>query len=314
MGTEIIKNGYKFKIGRRRTQITTYENMKLQTTQPVKEDKPKKIRPNIPSDYAALNYYNRMKKRRNVLEELCYNNFSMTEATMLTLTFAGSPDTGKSFTDIAEAHHEFKKFIQRVNSHYDNFKYAATFSRQSNGRWHYHVLCNFSHQVKNDEIRKLWKNGITHTTYVDSASLFRRVVNYLVENMNEVSGELNGKHGYLAAKSMEKDIIITSWREEHEKEFEKAFEKVNNAPRKILYETRNHLGIKGKQINEETGREFEVTIPDMEINSLLEQAGYESWDTVYTHLTSHADFSDRFSALTTATPKHKKFRRGGMGQ
>lgn len=120
MGTEIIKNGYKFKIGRRRTQITTYENMKLQTTQPVKENKPKKIRLNIPSDYAAFNYYNRMKQRRRVLEELCYNNFSVTEATMLTLTFAESPDTGKSFTDIAEAHHEFKKFIQRVNSHYDN--------------------------------------------------------------------------------------------------------------------------------------------------------------------------------------------------
>lgn len=314
MGEEIIKNGYKFKIGRYRTQITTYENMRLQTTQPIKEGKPKKIKPNIPSDYAAYNYHNRMKQRRKALEELCYNSFSETESVMLTLTFAVSTDTIISYTDIAAAHHEFKKFIQRVNDHYDNYKYAATFSRQSNGKWHYHVLCNFSHQIQNDEIKKLWKNGMTHITYIDSVSLFGRVVEYLVRNMNDVSGELNGKHGYLASKSIEKDIVITSWRAEHDKDFEEAFEKINAAPRKILYETKNHIGIKGKRVNEETGKEVEITIPDMEINPFLEKAGYESWDTVYTHLTSHVDFSDKFSPLAAATPKQKKFKRGGSNQ
>lgn len=314
MGIETIKNAYKFKIGRHKTHITTYENMQLQTTQPIKKEKPKKIKPSIPSDYAGFNYYNRVRQRRKMLEELCYNNFAMTKTTMLTLTFNPALNKEKSFTDISTAHHEFKKFIQRVNDHYDNFKYAATFSRQSNGNWHYHVLCNFAHNMKNDEIQQLWKNGITYITYIDTASLFKTEVKYLISNMNEVSGELNGKRGYLCAKSMERDIVITSWRSEHEKDFEEAFEKVNDSPRRILYETRSHLGIRGKQVNEETGEEFEVTIPDMEINSLLEKAGYESWDTIRTHLTSHADFSDKFSPLLTATPKQKKFKRGGRIQ
>lgn len=312
MAKEIIKNGYKFKIGRHRTQITTYENMQLQTTQPIKKEKPKKIKPNIPSNYAAFNYYNRMKQRRKALKELCYNNFTITDVTMLTLTFGASLDIGKSFTNITTAHQEFKKFIQRVNDHYDNFKYAATFSRQSNGNWHYHVLCNFDHHIKNDEIQKLWKNGITYITYVNTTHLFESAVDYLIANMNEVSGELNGKRGYLAAKSMERDIEITSWRSEHDKDFDEAFEKVSNSTRKILYESKIHLGIKGRRINEETGEEFEITIPDMEINPLLEQAGYESWDTVYTHLSSHADFSDKFSPLVSATPRQKKFKRGSL--
>lgn len=314
MGTEMIKNGYKFKIGRHRTHITTYENMQLQTTQPIKKDKPKKIKPSIPSQYKDFNYYNRMKQRRKALKELCYNNFDTTNVTMLTLTFDSTLNTEKSFTDIQTAHYEFKKFIQRVNDHYDNFKYAATFSRQTNGNWHYHVLCNFSHHMKNEEVGHLWKNGITYITYVDTNSLFGTVVEYLIKNMNDVSGELNGKRGYLCAKSMERDIVITSWRAEHDKEFGEAFEKVSNSARKILYESKNHLGIRGKRINEETGEEFVVTIPDMELNPLLEQAGYESWDTVYTHLASHADFSDKFSPLVTATLKHKKFKRGGMDQ
>lgn len=315
MGTEIIKNAYKIKIGRHRTQVTTYENMRLQTTQPIKEEKPKKIKPSIPSNYAALNYHNRMKQRRKALKELCYNNFAMTKVSMVTLTFdSAAHNTGKSFTDLATAHNEFKKFIQRVNDHYDNFMYAATFSRQTNGNWHYHMLCNFDHQMKNEDIRHLWKNGITHITYIDTTTLFRTEVEYLISNMNEVSGELNGKHGYLYSKSMEKDIEITSWRSEHEKDFTEAFERVNNSSRKILYETKTHLGIMGKQINEGTGEEFEVTIPDMEINPLLEQAGYESWDTTYTHLSSHADFSDKFSPLVNATPRQKKFKRDSMEQ
>ena len=53
MGVEYIEDGFKLKIGRRRTQVTTYENMPLQTTSPIKKDKQKEIKRNIPSDYAV---------------------------------------------------------------------------------------------------------------------------------------------------------------------------------------------------------------------------------------------------------------------
>lgn len=309
MGTEIIKNAYKIKVGRRRTQITTYQNLTLQTTHPVKENKPKKIKPSIPSDYAGFNYYNRMKKRRSEIRELCFNNFATPNVEMITLTFDQKQSPEKSFTDIGVAHREFKKFIQRVNNHYQDFCYVATFSRQNNGNWHYHVMCNFEKNIENKEIRRLWRNGLTYVSYIKTEDNFRDAMQYLIDNMDESSNELKGKHGLLHSTNLETDKVITSWRAEHESDFEEAFQRVDNAKRVILYETKNHLGIKGERINEETGEVFEVTIPDREINDALIDAGYESWDTVYTHLSSQADFSDKFSELKVATLKPKKFKR-----
>ena len=66
------------------------------------------------------------------------------------------------------------------------------------------------------------------------------------------------------------------------------------------------------RVNEETGEIFEITIPDKELNKTLEDAGYESWDTVYTHLSSSADFSDKFAELKPATLRPKKFKRIGI--
>lgn len=312
MATETIKNAYKIKIGRRRTHITTYENMQLQTTQPIKKDKPKKIKPNIPSDYKAFNYYNRMKKRRRIIQELGYNNFAIPNVVMLTLTFDQKQQPEKQFTDIQTAHREFKKFIQRVNSHYQDFLYLTTFSRQSNGNWHYHVMCNFSHNIKNEEIAHLWKNGLTYVSYIQTETMFKIALKYLTDNMNEAADELGGKKGYLCAKAAERDKEITSWRAEHDEAFIEAFEKVEKCSRKILYETRNHLGIQGQQVNEETGEIFEIKIPDRELNDTLIDAGYENWDTVYTHLSSSADFSDKFAELRAATPIQKKFKRLGI--
>ena len=47
-GTEYIENGYKIKISRKRTRVTTYENMRLHTTKPIKSDKQKKIKLQYP--------------------------------------------------------------------------------------------------------------------------------------------------------------------------------------------------------------------------------------------------------------------------
>lgn len=279
------------------------------TSQPIKKDKPKKIKPNIPSDYANFNYYNRMKQRRKIIKELCYNNFEIPNVVMLTLTFDEKQSPGKSFADVQTTHREFKKFIQRVNSHYQDFRYIATFNRQKNGNWHYHVMCNFSHDITNEEIRRLWGNGITYVAYIKETELYQKSIQYLINNMDESADELKSKHGYLFSRNLEKDIELTSWRNEHAGEFEEAFEKVNDNPRKILYESRNPIGIYGKTINEETGEIGKVIIPDREINDALKEAGYESLDTVYTHLSSAARFSEKFSELKAATPKAKKYKR-----
>ena len=152
MGSELIELAMKIKISRRRTRLTTYENMELYTTQPIKQDKKKEIKRNIPSNYADFNYYNRMKQRRRVIEEMVYNSFEAGKMVMLTLTFDGRLQPEKQFSDIKTTHKEFKKFVQRVNDHYDNFRYVATFSRQKNGNWHYHMICNFGEEAAQDDL------------------------------------------------------------------------------------------------------------------------------------------------------------------
>ena len=124
--------------------------------------------------------------------------------------------------------------------------------------------------------------------------------------MNNASNELKSKKGFLYSKNCERDIVIDSWHADQEQEFAEAFERVENTNRSILYETKNHLGVKGKTVNEDTGELAEFHIPDRELTPALQQAGYESWDTVYTHLSSSADFSDKFAPLLPATPKPKK--------
>ncbi len=304
-GEEYIENGYKIKIGRKRTRVTTYENMQLHTTKPIKSDKQKKIKPTIPSDYAGFNYHNRMKYRRSVIREICYNSFDVSNVVMLTLTYDSTKLDSSVCSDLEQSHYQFKKFIQRVCTHYDNFRYLATFNRQANGNWHYHVMCNFLKDIDKNIIQDLWKNGFTYVTEVKSMEGYRTAIQYLIDNMNEASGELKGKKGFLCSKNCRRDIVIDSWHADQADKFAEAFKRVESTYRKILYETRNHLGVKGQAVDEQTGEVSEYHIPDRELTTALEQAGYESWDTVYTYLTSSADFSDWFAPLLPATEKVK---------
>ena len=309
MAVTYVQNGYKLKIGRHRTHITTYEDMRLQTTAPLKKDKPKKIKPSIPSNYADCNYYARKRNRRRVVKEIIYNNFALPNVVMITLTFdqKNAKET-QSYTDLSKAHYEFKKFIQRIESHYDDFRYIATFNRQSSGNWHYHLFCNFTPNTPNKTITQLWQRGLTYVTYIKSQADYKQCIDYLIHNMDQAANELKGKRGYLAPKDIERDKVINSWNEQHTEEFNEAFERVENAPRTILYESKNHLGVKGKSVDEFTGEIIDFHLEDRELTPTLEQAGYESWDTIYTHLTSSADFSDLFSELKPATLKQKKWK------
>ena len=303
---EFIKDGYRIKIGRNRTHITTYENMQLNTTHPIKEGKKKEIKPSIPSAYAEFNYYNRNKQRASTLREIVYNSFDIPNVVMITLTYDTNKIDDTIATDLEQSHYVFKKFIQRVNSHYDNFKYIATFNRQSCGRWHYHVLCNFSKSINVNNIKSMWNNGIVYLTKINSTADLKQTTEYLINNMKDASNELRGKKGFLCSKNCERDIVIDSWHESDEKEFLDAFDKVRKSKNTILYEAKNKLGIKGTTINESTGEFSEYHIPDRELTPILENAGYEKWESIYTHLSSSADFSDKFNELLPATPKTKK--------
>ena len=303
MPDTIIKQGYKLELGRKRTRVTTYENLRLNTrTQPQKE-KSEETKPRLPSAYADHNYYKRMHQRKEKIKELAYNSFEYKSAVMITLTF----DTPTR--ELQQAHKKFKQFIQRVNSHYDGFRYLATFSKQKNGSWHYHVLCNFKPTTRNATIMELWKNGITYITVLDKSAMFDTAIKYLIDNMEEAAGDIKGKHGYLASDNLEKNIILTSYKAEHEQEFDEAFQRVLENPRGILYYTKNHLGIQGETVDPETGEFITYTIPNQQLNPHLEKAGFSTWESVFHHLSSSARFDEKFSVLQTAVPKQKKLKK-----
>lgn len=299
----IIKDGYKIVIGRNRTRITTYENLRLQTTKPKDKLKPKKSEQSIPSSYADHNYYNRQRQRRETVKELAYNSFEYLNSTMLTLTF------NRIMTDLTEAHKIFYRFIKRVNDHYDNFRYLATFSRQTNGNWHYHVLTNFPATIKNDTISELWQNGFTYITYFDSQSKFDTSIRYLIANMVSSSQDTKGKHGYLASKNCERNLTITSYKTSDTEQFNSIFPQIQKAKNQILYVTKTHLGVQATYEDPETGELHEFHIPNQELDQMMVNAGYENWETTFTHLTSSARFNEQFSILVPATPKPKKYKR-----
>ena len=306
MDGRLIENAYKLKIGRRRTRVTTYENLVLKT--PKLQDTPQKTKQNTsnPSKYCEFNYGKRMKMRRQTIRELCNNNFETPNVAMVTLTFDQASHLDKDFKDIIIAHKEFDKFIRRIHNHYDDFRYIATFSRQRNGNWHYHMMCNFNNKINKKTISRIWKNGIVHITHLKDNDRFKTTIDYLIKNMNQSSDETRGRRGYLTSLNMEKEIEITSWKPQDTEEFQKAFEKVSAERRRILYETRNKVGVQRVEEHMENGDEVVDIIINQEITQTLKEMGYTELDTVYTYLSSSARFSDKFIKLVAATPKPTK--------
>ena len=94
-------------------------------------------------------------------------NFNKTHNTIyITLTFVDD------IQDIEIAKEYTKKFIRRLKYKYKQYEilYVYKFERQSNGRWHIHVLLRDINNKKifmqNSEISNLWKLGYTYTVTV----------------------------------------------------------------------------------------------------------------------------------------------------
>lgn len=121
------------------------------------------------------------------------------------------------------------------------------------------------------------ENGSFYITQIDTNDKMATVIKYVISNMNESTAEMHGNHGYLCSKAIERDKVITSWREEQEAEYQQAFERLKTERTKILYETRNHLGVRGERVDESTGEIYSVTLRDEKLTNALKNAGYEIW-------------------------------------
>lgn len=217
-------------------------------------------KPIIAGRYYTKNYKQRKKNRKATFIDLIENNFKIKKCLFITLTFDPSigteivpepivlppelepyyfemdmlkiqdelfsPGSKKTrivspkYRELLACHKEFKKFIQRMNYRYDNFKYVAVFSRQlKTSVWHYHIICNLNY-IKFDELNAIWGLGSTYIRTVKNKGAMAKTVNYCVKNMYAYSDELKGEKGYLASRGLRRSIVLRSWEGAEQNEFE----------------------------------------------------------------------------------------------
>ncbi len=193
--------------------------------------------------YAVYNYAKRMKTRTEKFRTDAYMNFRVPNVQFVTLTFDPSDFDGA--TDLNICHNAFKKFIQRLHYIFKDFVYIATFSKQKNGNWHYHMLCNLDINVKNKVIQDAWKYGMTHSTPLTSYSEFDSRISYCIDNMYNVAWtDLKGEKGYLSSKGLMKPVVFRSWKDD---EYENAYAYLS----KILESTDKPLDVSSHDIVDE---------------------------------------------------------------
>lgn len=302
----------KLVIGARRTQVIVYEDVDYGIPKdaiykekkiPIKDqnDKEQDNKEQKQSPYSSFNYYQRLKKRRETLKELVYNNFVVPNISFLTLTFNDAQRGEKDYTDLATTHREFKNFILRMNRRYSNFKYVGVFARQKTGNWHYHLICNLDHTTTNKEIEAIWKRGYVWIEYIKAnGDLFDKVT-YCIRNMQEVGlQELQGEKGYLCSKSLQRNIVLRTWKENEIQECKELFEDIRTKKSKLLYTSEKVQGVKAETVNQETGEILYYYDNGKMLNDTLEKYGYEEWKSTFYHISSTAKYPERFKLLECA--------------
>ncbi|MBO5164043.1 MAG: hypothetical protein J6B75_06300 [Ruminococcus sp.] len=296
-------DGIQFRLSRNRTKIIDCQNMVI----PVYDKgipKPDCGR----GKYYDYNYKKRMKMRSSKISEICYNSFKIGIMKFITLTFDPKLFEKDFACNIEKTHSEFKLFIKRINDHYDNFRYIATFSRQQNKYWHYHMLCNFDSTVTQQAIRTLWKNGSVCADNITDTESFKRVKNYLIKNMYECENELHGAKGYLYSKNLDRDITISSWNPLQEAECDNLADLIMSGKSYLTHSTSKTIGIERTKADDITGEAIEELMPNQQITPEYEKLGFAECISKYDYYSSDISFADQFKPLVQATPKNKKFK------
>lgn len=296
-------DGIQFRLSRHRTKIIDCQNMVI----PVYDNGIPKTN-NGRGKYYTYNYKKRLKIRSSKISEICYNSFEVGIMKFVTLTFDPKLFEKDFACDIEKTHAEFKLFIKRINDHYDNFRYIATFSRQQNKYWHYHMICNFDSTVTQRTIRLIWKNGSVCADNITDADSFKRVKNYLIQNMNECANELHGAKGYLYSKNLDRDITINSWNTQQELECNNIADVIMSGKSYLTHSTTKTIGIERTKIDKTTGEANEELMPKEQLTPILKEDGFEECVSKYDYYSSDISFASKFAPLIKATPKSKKFK------
>lgn len=190
------------------------------------------------SKYKNSNYEKRKKARENVVRDMIKNNFNETNTIFFTLTF----DTRKyQAKDLEKCKKLFRNFILRLAKKYDNLKYIATFARQKNASWHFHMVVNIC-EISEKELKAIWKYGIVHTNQVSTWQHLKNICAYLITNMNQNQDELMSNNGYLCSKNLNRTQVLSSSRKNQEEECFEAFDQLKEKDNFLAYSKEKPVG------------------------------------------------------------------------
>lgn len=138
------------------------------------------------------------------------------------------------YHDLKTCNKEFKKFIQKMNYRYENFKYVAVMDKQENGNWHYHIICNLNY-IEYNELKGIWNLGGVFIGKIGSKNQLLKVTNYLKKNMVNARLYLKGQKGYLASKGLNRNIVLRSWATNEQTEFQEQAQRLEEIKKEVEY-------------------------------------------------------------------------------
>lgn len=264
--------------------------------------------------FGDLNYVKTQQRRIRGVMEILNNCFDKEHSRFVTLTFDGEKVGKENAMDLDWTHKAFAKFIKRVNYRYDNFMYLATFARQQNGNWHYHMICNFPPETTENDIKEIWGNGKVDKSTYQSTCHYENCKKYLLKNMKESKDESKGRKGYLSSFNAKRNIRVCSWKKEDSEDFahwnavivERGKESVST-----LYKGEKATGVIKEEPDVKTGKIHSDIIVGIELDEELKKQGYRKLITrteVYLSQGSNEDVfpAPRFAVLKLQKKKHKR--------
>ncbi len=163
-----------------------------------------------PSRFADSNYEKTLRRRRKVIKELCDRGFIVGQCSYVTLTFDPSRFEADKPKNLAFAKNQFENFIKRMKRCCDNFLHVATFARQENGNWHFHMMCNLQGDSKNKRlISETWKNGSTEAKTISDKAYYNNALKYHYKTLEENIEEKRGIRGYSTSVAKDKRLSST---------------------------------------------------------------------------------------------------------
>lgn len=243
-----------------------------ETASPVSRKKTKNIQSKEKSKNAEKNYQKRKVERIATVKEIINNNFSQGNIS-ITLTFDPLLFDMEKIHDLTFTHNEFKKFIQRMRRRYEDFKYLATFSRQENGTWHYHMITNLIMDESVNNIQNIWGNGSCECKNMYSGDYYTNVKNYMIENMEAYAEEKQKRHGYLCSKNIVRSIVLSADKEEDRELFRRAFARISCGGAVLIGRNETSIGVTKQTAEEIESGNFNIQFNE-ELTAELKRQGY----------------------------------------